>query len=151
MKRDIKIFGSYLICLLAISILAGCVNQAPKEIVFQEIENGYYSGLIEKNNYIINNESEWQSFWNKFNKNNLETQAISIDFTKYTVIAVAMGEKNTGGYSIKIKKVLEYSDKVEVIIEEKPPSKEDMVTMALTQPYDIVYIPKTSKSILFRN
>ena len=40
MKRDIKLFGGYLIMLLAISILAGCVTQSPKELLFQNIENG---------------------------------------------------------------------------------------------------------------
>ncbi len=148
MKRDIKLFGGYLIMLLAISILAGCVTQSPKELLFQNIENGQNSELTEKVFIVINTEPEWEGFCRLLNKNSCE---MDLDFEKNTIIVASMGEQNTGGHLIKIKKIVEQGDTIVVYVEEKYPSEGEMVTQVLTYPYDIVSISKTSKSIVFRN
>lgn len=154
MKKGKKLFGSYLLILFAATIFAGCINQGlyeiegPNEIEFQDFGSGYYSSLTEKSNFIINDESEWEGFSALLN-----TQICDFapDFTKYTLIAVAMGEQKTGGHSIRIQKILEEHGNLYVYIKEEYPSKDDIVSEALTQPYHMVLIEKTSKSIFFRN
>lgn len=47
---------------------------------------------------------------------------------------ITMGEKNTGGYSIKIKDVKEENNKVVIIVEEQSPSEGAIVTQAFTYP-----------------
>lgn len=55
-----------------------------------------------------------------------------------TILVVYAGEKNTGGYSIEVKKVEVYQEKIRILIKETSPKPGDFVTMAFTYPYTIV-------------
>lgn len=50
------------------------------------------------------------------------------------LITIAMGEQSTGGYSIKIAKIIIEDKDVQIYIEEDKPSSKDVVTMAFTYP-----------------
>ena len=62
-----------------------------------------------------------------------------------------MGEKNSGGYSLKIKEVNKIDDKTEIIVEEIAPGKDETVTMALTTPTIVVEFPTYQKNIIIKN
>lgn len=62
--------------------------------------------------------------------------ASQFDFNKSAIVAAFAGTKNTGGYSVEIKKS---ADKITV--ELIAPPKDAMTTQALTTPYQIVLIP----------
>lgn len=65
---------------------------------------------------------------------------------------IAMGEKNTGGYSIEIDKVNIDSDgNVEVIVKETSPEVGGAVTMAFTYPVCRITLNKLPKSIVVEN
>jgi hypothetical protein len=66
------------------------------------------------------------------------------------VIAVFMGTRMSGGYSVKITGV-EQNDKVTVKVKESSPPPDAMVTMALTSPYHVVVVPKSDKPVEFVN
>lgn len=61
--------------------------------------------------------------------------ASEIDFAKQAVIAAFAGTKNTGGYSVEIKKS---GEKISISVNSPPPDA--MVTEALTMPYKIVVV-----------
>ncbi|MBZ1348616.1 MAG: protease complex subunit PrcB family protein [Candidatus Nealsonbacteria bacterium] len=121
------------------------------EIEFQTISLRHTSGHTARKNYVIVNNDDWRSLWNK-------TYAIlfppptapEIDFTRYTIIAVYMGEKRKGGHRIEIVNVFEHKDYVVVLIKETHPEPGAIATMALTQPYHIIKIQKIDKDIVFR-
>ncbi len=62
--------------------------------------------------------------------------ASQFDFNKSVIVAAFAGTKNTGGYSVGIKKS---ADKIAVDL--TAPPKDAMTTQALTTPYQIVLIP----------
>lgn len=64
-------------------------------------------------------------------------------------IELHLGEKPTGGYDIEAKHVKEFPDRVIVNVERTYPGKNCLVTEALTQPFHVIKIPKTSKPILY--
>ncbi len=118
----------------------------------ETIEKGIYCGITEKRNYVIKNEDEWKNLWVNIHSGVLiepppQTQ---IDFSNYSVIAVFMGEKNTGGYSIEIDKIYHEGDKIVVYINESTPAPDMMVTQALTQPYHIVKVERIDKEVIFK-
>jgi hypothetical protein len=59
-----------------------------------------------------------------------------IDFTRTAVVAAFAGTKNTGGYSVTVKKV---TDKIRIDVIEPP--KDAMTTDALTTPFTISLVP----------
>ena len=64
---------------------------------------------------------------------------------------ICMGEKNTGGYSLKIKEVNKIGKKVEVIVEEIEPGKDQVVTEAFTYPTLIIEFPEYQEKITIKN
>ncbi len=76
-------------------------------------------------------------------------QIPSVNFDTNTLLAVFAGTKNTGGYSTEINLVTESADSIQVEVLEKEPSPDCMTTQAVTSPYQIVKIAKTTKPIRF--
>jgi len=67
------------------------------------------------------------------------------------VIAVFQGQQPTGGYEIKIEKIIETRDKLRVYIKETIPDSSDMVTQALSSPYHLVKLLISDKTAEFIN
>ena len=61
--------------------------------------------------------------------------ASEIDFTKSAVVAAFAGTKNTGGYSVSVKKTAGV-----ILIELIEPPKEAMTTQALTTPFTLALV-----------
>ena len=64
---------------------------------------------------------------------------------------ICMGEKSTGGYSIKIKEVNKVGDTTEVIVEEIEPKEGSIVTMAFTYPTVMIEFPEYQDNIVIKN
>lgn len=62
-----------------------------------------------------------------------------------TIIIAKMGEKSTGGYSIEVESVKDSGRFMEVTLVSTSPS--GLATMALTNPFVIVYLPNNHKDI----
>ena len=65
---------------------------------------------------------------------------------------IAMGEKNTGGYSINIETVdIDTKGNVEVVVKETSPGVDSIVTMAITYPTCMLTLDKLPNSIVVKN
>jgi hypothetical protein len=64
-----------------------------------------------------------------------------------TMIILKMGAKSTGGYEIKIDKVLNSDRYILLQANFINPPKGSLVTMSLTNPYKIIYIPHSHKEV----
>ncbi|KAL9648139.1 hypothetical protein ABK040_007504 [Willaertia magna] len=76
-------------------------------------------------------------------KKEVETQT---NFDENVLIYVASGSKPTGGYSVQVKKVQYDNEKQAVVVHAKDAEpKNSFGTMALTLPFQVVRIKKTSE------
>lgn len=66
------------------------------------------------------------------------THVAFLDDTTYIVIA--LGQRNTGGYNIKVKKVLRSGSNVTVFAEEVQPPKDGFVTQVISYPFIIISV-----------
>jgi hypothetical protein len=73
-----------------------------------------------------------------------------VDFTKEMVIVVSMGRQPSGGYQIRITKVVDASKTLRVEVMETLPGKSCLVTDMETYPCDIVLIKKSNKPLTFQ-
>lgn len=99
---------------------------------------GHYCGIKKAERSVIRDENTWRALWKR-----MGISAPVIDFKREMALAVFMGERRTGGYSIRI---LGYSIRKKRIIvkyQETAPPRGAMVTLALTQPHHIVLIEKS--------
>lgn len=72
-----------------------------------------------------------------------------IDWENEMVIALFMGQKNSGGYSITLHQAsLLDNGKIEYLIKETKP--QGMVTTMITQPFYFCKVQRTNKEVLFK-
>ena len=64
-------------------------------------------------------------------------------------ILVTYGEKPTGGFEVEITGIAEEEDKIVVTVEFTEPGKDDMVTQALTYPYDLAMMDDPGLPVKF--
>lgn len=127
------------------------INIMPtRTIKFQTIDKGYNSGHENPAYYVINDAAEWTEIWNQHTQNLLpQPTPPSVDFLNTTVIAVFMGQFNTGGYEIEVKEIIDTGPSVTVKVEKTYPSEDCIVTQAFSQPYHIVKLDKIDKQVTF--
>lgn len=63
------------------------------------------------------------------------------DFNKYMLAAISLGEKSTGGYSVRIMDAYERGGILYVRYYEKSPNQQLIVTQAFTNPYHLKLLP----------
>lgn len=149
----------HIIALTVILFSISCSKKVkPKENQQQEMIEIYSGNLFgageegfKKENIHIQSEKEWNNFLAKLNSvNNVSGQfKEGIDFSKKDAIIAIDDVRNTGGFSIKINKVINKKDVLEVFVTKKAPGPTDMVAAAIMQPIHIILINKTNKEIVF--
>jgi hypothetical protein len=73
-----------------------------------------------------------------------------VDFNQDVVVAVAAGQRPTGGYEIAIDRVTQTNGGLTVEVVERTPGPNCMTTASLTQPVDVVLLPAAdTKSLTF--
>ncbi len=142
-KRVQKIMFFLLFTAIA---LAGCAGseEKEKEIRFEMMYNEYYAPFPEKKFIIIQDEKDFKDFIN-------ETGMIfkPVDFEKYTVIALFMGEQKKGGYAITVDRIVEENGAVKIYVKNLVPSETCLVTQVITRPFQIIKAEKITGNIEF--
>ena len=99
---------------------------------------------------IVTDENALSKLFSEINTNQEPGYTVpNVDFGSDLIIALFMGEKTTGGFSIHVENIIETSSNIEIVYKEKGPKPTDMVTMAITHPYCIIKIKKPNKEIKF--
>jgi DNA-binding transcriptional ArsR family regulator len=128
-----------------------------RELGFQTISDGFYSGQGSPAYYVVENQSSWVEVWKKlqpyvafpFNDSRTTEVPPDVNFSESIVVAVFMGGFTSGGYRIEVKEICDVGQYVVVKVEKTYPGGNCIVTLALSQPYHIVKMGKTDKTILF--
>lgn len=111
-----------------------------------------YSAIVEPLQAVIKEGDSWKQMWDK-----IHCKVISpvpplpeIDFSREMLVVVGLGARSSGGYGIVIHSAFEKDGKLAIIVRKLKPGKNCFTTQALTQPVDIVRLPKTDKQVEFR-
>jgi len=141
MKR-ILLSGLTAIMLTSCSINVLNNTNANLGIAFEVLKQDAYGGRDKESSIVVSSQPQLESLYKELGWSNIPT----VDFNKNNVVALFMGRKNTGGYSISVRKIAVDGDTTTVYVKTTQP--EGMATMAITAPYSITIIPKTSEVII---
>lgn len=160
MKMRNKAIFSLAFLILATATSCKVTEEVETEIVEEgkdisktaiHIESGdlYGSGEegITEGGHVFNNWDDAKAFTVKMNKFNKGFTGFGVDLNEKTVITYFDQVRPTNNYAVKFASMMEYSDRIEVKYELKSP--EGPSGEVITQPYVMVYIPKTNKEINF--
>jgi hypothetical protein len=95
------------------------------------------SGITAPERLVIGDDSSYARFWS--------TLAVGgdrppVDFARDVVVAVAGGQRSTGGYSIAVDRVTRSGAGVSVDVVQTTPGAGCIMSQALTQPVDVVVV-----------
>ena len=117
---------------------------------YEVIDSGVHSSIIAPSSVVIRDETKWREWYQRHISGPvLAGEALpeppEVDFTRYTVVVIALGQKSTGGYRIEIGQV-KPGDKTTLVYKEVGPAPDAPVPMVVTSPYLIVKI-QTRKTV----
>jgi hypothetical protein len=99
-------------------------------------------------NFLVFSQAEWTALWRRVTANHGEQpDAPPVDWSREMLLVAAMGTKPTGGYSIRIDRVLESPEVLDAVVIRTSPGPRCGVTAALTHPLDVVRIARSAKPV----
>jgi hypothetical protein len=126
-------------------------NLPPKSEAFTMLAQGNESGIEQQHFEIIKDAVAFQKLWDlNFQTVSPKPPTPKVDFSNEMVIAAFAGTKNTGGFELKLTKINNYSDSLQIDLSLLAPDGDCMVSGALTQPFVFVKTIKfTDKPVHF--
>ena len=94
------------------------------------------TGIGEARRLIIRDANAWAEFWSELGIGGRP----EVDFTHNVVVAVAAGQRPSGGYEIRIDQVRQVNGELRVEVVETTPGPNCATSGALTQPADVIVI-----------
>ena len=95
-----------------------------------------HTGIREARRTVIQDANAWAGFWSELGVGDRP----AIDFSRDVVIAVAAGERPSGGHEIAVTKVSQREGELTAEVLETVPGPNCLSTSALSQPVDVVVI-----------
>jgi hypothetical protein len=95
------------------------------------------TGIGESRRLVIRDANSWASFWSELGTG----ERPDVDFTKAVVVAVAAGQRPSGGYEIAVDQVSQTDGELTVEVAETTPGPNCITSAAPTQPVDVVVVP----------
>ncbi|MCA9835470.1 MAG: protease complex subunit PrcB family protein [Trueperaceae bacterium] len=113
-----------------------------EDLIWEELASGNQAVGVDKPEYVfISNETQFLNVWNKAYGSQLSVPALpDINFDKETLLAVFMGQKNSGGYGITIQDVSNEQTDIYVNMKFNEPAPGTMTTQALSSPWVILRV-----------
>lgn len=129
---------------------SACGDDDGSVVTFVPVGRGSYGGVSDRRFIVVKDENEWKELWGEINGNVLPLPPLpDIDFSRHALAAVFQGLKRSGGYSISVEAIIETGDRVTVSVREREPGPQNLVTMALSSPWEVVAFPLPQKPVLF--
>jgi protease stability complex PrcB-like protein len=120
---------------------AGAAGYAPYDapgaaLPIRRIGQWTASGLDSPVRKVIRDDSTYAQFWQALGAG----QRPAVDFTRDVVIAVAAGQRPTGGHAIAVERVARAGKSMTVEVVETVPGPGCWTTQQITQPVDVVVV-----------
>jgi hypothetical protein len=112
-------------------------DHAASELEIRRIGRWIGSAIKGARRLVIRDPDTWSRFWSELGAG-VQPQ---VDFGRDLVIAVASGERSSGGHDIEVQRVTRSGGELRIEVLRTSPGPGCMTTAALTQPVDVVLAP----------
>jgi hypothetical protein len=114
----------------------GDTAAASSNLEIRRIGQWTHTGVREAQRLVIQDANAWAQFWSELGVG----VRPAVDFTRDVVVAVAAGERSSGGNEIAVTRVSQESGELRVEVTETVPGPNCITSTALTQPVDVVVV-----------
>ena len=116
-----------------------------------QIAHEYYSGLADSAHLVIADARSWAVTWAQLYACLRPQPALpAVDFRTERVVLVALGERNSGGYDIRIDSVVRFQRGRVTYVTATAPGHRCFTTQALTQPVDLIRLARDVGPMAFQ-
>lgn len=116
-----------------------------RNATFEVIHSSSYGGKDAFNYLVVENTTDLHEELERLELTSQLPEIHKVNFDEKVVLFLYLGQKNAGGYSITVDKVEKSKEEVVIYSKQISPKSGENVTMALTNPFCIVIIPKAKK------
>jgi len=110
----------------------------------------YVSGMTQSERLVVRDASAWSNVWTSISAKETPAPVLpSIDFATRMVVVAAVGQRNSGGYTIRVDSAMTTTDGLTVWISTIDPGSTCLTTAALTQPVDVASLPRIQGAVRF--
>jgi PrcB C-terminal len=120
----------------AVTPAADPADTAGAGVEIRRIGSWVSSGVKGSRRLVIRDPDTWNRFWSELGAG----VRPEVDFSRDLVIAVASGERQSGGHGIAVERVNRSGGDLRIDVLETSPGPDCMTTAALTQPVDVVLV-----------
>jgi hypothetical protein len=115
------------------------------------LEKVYFSdsGPREELRAMVRDAAGWSEMLSRLSMAAASTQAPAIDFTKFSALVIALGERPTHGYEVNAEALGLHRSIASVSIRESRPGKSCMVAQAITYPVAVFLLPRAATGVTY--
>jgi hypothetical protein len=126
------------------AIRAGKLEEKPFTL------SGHRSGIVKPRQVIVRDAKAFATLWKEHTTGiAIPPPLPKVDFQKNDVVAVFMGSKPTGGYSVEIGDIRHEKKGATITVTLLKPGPGSIVTQAFTYPFAMRAVPKLPKTVKF--
>lgn len=118
-----------------------------ESVPFETISQGDFASIDSPLQLILRDRASFEDLFRRAFGS--QPPAPAVDFNSRSVIAVFLGTRPTGGYSVEIQRVTRADDFLIVTSLETAPAPGQIVIQVLTQPFHIISVPRTDAQVRF--
>jgi len=141
-RLSMKNFNHYFLIVMLLVSVSCSKSSKPTNSLYKILYSSEYGGTAFEFYEIFTEEKE---FLILLDDSDLKKKIKAPDIKTSNFIILNMGQKNSGGYSIGIKKIINTKETLQVYIDKKNPKNGAPVTMSITNPIAIVKINSKKK------
>jgi len=134
--------------------LTSCTKAASpvsKNVVELEVSS-HYPGLQDRRALLITDAAEWQKIWVQMSVGLSEVPTLpAVDFQRHSVVVVSLGQRPSGGFNASMELASVDGSKAHVIVTERAPGAQCVVTLEVTHPTFTALIPSPLRDVSFEN
>ena len=110
-----------------------------------------YSGLTLATRTVVDDATTFDTLWRQaFSATGDTLPPPAVDWTREKVVFVGLGNRPSAGHAVQVTSVQQVGDEVQVTVETTTPGPNCMTASVITQPADVVSIPRPAPGVLIR-
>ncbi|HET8986165.1 MAG TPA: protease complex subunit PrcB family protein, partial [Trueperaceae bacterium] len=115
---------------------------APQQLAWETIASGTQATGVQGARYqLISNQDQLIGVWSQVHATQLQQPPLPrVDFQRETLVAIFLGQRNTGGYGVTVRRVSVEGNDLYLDTEFREPAAGAITTQALTSPWTLVRV-----------
>lgn len=123
----------------------------PADSQFISLSKGTLSGITAPGVHVAGDAASWKALWDDHARVLMPAPALpSVDFARHVVVFAAGGSRPSAGYALAIERVHPEDGKLVVEARESAPGTGSLQAQVVTNPYEIVLVPRTKLPLVLR-